>query len=167
VLRPILLSLIAIASVAGTLACSKPASDAGPATTAAASASAPTAAAFDVEGFCEKIMVLPEGRRCDADDEVREQNKVGYCGTLLRELRDGSKVRFEPSAAKPCVEAVRAADPPLSDSRTVQEVGARLEACRNVIVGKQAAGAECESSEECVPGHACAAGKCAPRLALG
>ncbi|MBW2526997.1 MAG: hypothetical protein JRI23_22645 [Deltaproteobacteria bacterium] len=166
-LRPVSWSLIAIAPAAVLLACSKPSSEAGPATTSTASASAPAPAAFDVEGFCEKIMALPEGRRCGADDEVREQNKVGYCGTLLRELRDGGKVRFVSSAAKPCVQAVGAAKPPLSDSRTVQEVGARLEACRKVIVGKQAAGAECASSVECAPGLACTSGKCAARVAVG
>lgn len=150
---------VAIAAAAG---CSKPAGESGSASTSAPSSTASPAAApaFDIEGFCEKVMALPGERKCNADDEVREQNKFGYCGTLLRRLRDGGRVSFDAKAAKPCIDAVAAADPPLPDSRTLQDVGTRIEACRKVVIGKQNAGASCESSAECVSGHVCAKAKC-------
>jgi len=117
-------------------------------------------AVFDVDAFCEKAMALPEGRKCEGDDEIIEGNKVGFCTTVLRAASDAARVSFDEAAAKRCLAAVESAAPPLPDRRTLADIRARFEPCRAFVRGTQKQGMPCEHSVECAPTLTCDAATC-------
>jgi hypothetical protein len=157
---------IAIAVAAAWLAaCSKDPSPSA-AASAVATTSATAAPAFDVEGFCERVMALPKARGCKGDDEIIEGNKVGYCTTTLREAREASRVRFDAEAATACISAVEGSAE-LPDRRNLADLALAVASCRKVVVGKQAPGAECANTFGCLASSSCGAGHCKARVAEG
>ena len=150
-----------------------------------ATSSSPGAAAFDIEGFCDKTMALGKERKCEGDDELMEGNKVGLCSTTLRTARDDKGVKLDQLAAAACIKDVSGASPPLPDRRTLRHIADRFESCRrfaSAVVtmpdggptkrGAAAAGAACKTTNDCAHGLSCAADRaskrqCAPKKKAG
>jgi hypothetical protein len=142
--------------------CDKPSDTA----TQQVSATASAAPAFDVEGFCEKVMSVD--RKCEGEDEFMEGNKIGLCTTTLRTARDDDGAKFDQTLADKCLADVKAAKPPLPDIRTLKTLAERFDSCRAfgkpvpslkdakaVPLGKLEAGEACTSTAACLHGHFC------------
>ena len=111
-------------------------------------------------------MALPTGRVCEGDDELREGNKVGYCATVLREIRAAARAKFDQTKATACVAAAAKATT-LPDRRTLSDIAGAIAVCRGVVVGGQPPDAACDRNMECKSGLLCIKQRCIAAAAVG
>jgi hypothetical protein len=156
-------------------ACGKSsAPDKGVAGSASASAAAPApapspgpASDIDVAGFCARTMAGKNPAQCYGNDAAAQQVKESMCEEVLGGAISQGHATVDPAKLAACEHAVVAAIATLDNQRGLGDLADRFAECRDVAVGKLAAGAECLGTMECAPGLTCMQMKCATRGAEG
>lgn len=152
---------VAVVLVLAITSCSKE-DTAGKSPPPKAKEPSPTEPGVDVEGFCKKTMAGRNPKQCYGRDKSAERIKLSFCTEILRSALRAKRISIDPGALAECETAVVGAIETLDNQRGLSDLAQRFEPCRRVTIGRQAAGAECNSTMECAPNLVCKESKCQP-----